>query len=96
VQLAVPLTALVVALGWLPILIRFLRAWRERSNPISFAICVLILMALYVPPYIASMLPSSWPVAAIVTIDFIACATFYAALYRAARRFPSTRASARN
>lgn len=88
---AVPIAALVVALAWLPVLLRFVRSWRARGNPISLAICVLVLMALYVPPYLASTLSRSWPVATVVAIDVIACSTFYAAIYYASRKFPDTR-----
>lgn len=88
---AVPIVALVVALAWLPVLLRFIRSWRARGNPISLAICVLVLMALYVPPYLASTLPRSWPVATVVAIDFIACSTFYVTIYYASRKFPDTR-----
>lgn len=83
--------ALVVALAWLPVLLRFVRSWRARGNPISLAICVLVLMALYVPPYLANTLPQSWPVATVVAIDVITCATFYATIYYASRKFPDTR-----
>jgi len=88
---AVPIVALVVALAWLPVLLRFFRSWQARGNPISLAICVLVLMALYVPPYLASTLPRSWPVATVVAIDVITCMTFYVTIYYASRKFPDTR-----
>lgn len=88
---AVPIVALVVALAWLPVLLRFVRSWRARGNPISLAICVLILMAIYVPSYLTSTLPPSWPVATVVAIDSIVCATFYATFHYASRKFPDSR-----
>lgn len=88
---AVPIAASVVALAWLPVLLRFIRSWRTRGNPISLAICVLVLMALYVPPYLVTTLPQSWPVATVVAIDVITCLTFYVTIYYASRKFPDTR-----
>jgi len=88
---AVPIVALVAALAWLPVLLRFVRSWRARGNPISLAICVLVLMALYVPPYLTTTLPQSWPVVTVVAIDSIVCVTFYATIYYASRKFPDTR-----
>ncbi len=72
-------------------LLRFFRSWRARGNPISLAICVLIARALYVPVYLTTTLQPSWPVATVVALDFIACATFYVTIHYASRKFPDTR-----
>lgn len=93
---AVPITALVCALGWLPVLLRFFRSWRARGNPISLAICVLVIYALYMPVYMTSTLKVSWPLATLVATDLIACLTFYATIYYAAQKFPETRSSGKN
>jgi uncharacterized membrane protein len=39
--------SLVLALAWVPVFRFFFRAWRERANPISLAICFLVLFAIY-------------------------------------------------
>lgn len=38
----------ILALAWLPILIKFFRNWRGRANPISLAICFIIAFAIYI------------------------------------------------
>ena len=91
-----PIAALVVALAWLPVLLRFYRSWRTRGNPISLAICVLVLAALYGPVYLTATLPVSWPVATVGAINFIACATFYVTIHYAAQKFPDTRTPTKN
>lgn len=80
-----------MALAWIPVLLRFFRSWRERNNPISMAICVLILFALYLPVYISYAFTLSWQTATIVALDIITCITFYVSFFFAARRFPDTR-----
>jgi hypothetical protein len=81
----------VIALGWLPVFLRFFRSWRARSNPISIAICVLILFAFYLPVYLAVTSVVSWPFATVVALDAIACTTFYVTFHFANRKFPDTR-----
>lgn len=88
---AAPIAALVVAFAWLPVLLRFYRSWRARGNPISLAICVLVLAALYGPVYLTATLPVSWPVATVGAINTIALLTFYVTIYYAAQKFPDTR-----
>jgi len=80
-----------LALAWLPVFLRFVRAWRARSNPISLAICALIFFAIYIPVYIAGMFPPSWPTATVLTIDALSCALFYVTFRYADRKFPDTR-----
>lgn len=87
---AVPIIALVTALAWIPVLLRFFRAWRARGNPISAAICVLVFRAFYGPVYLASTLRPSWPLATVAAIDLVACCTFYGAIYTS-RKFPDAR-----
>lgn len=38
----------VLALAWLPILVKFFRNWRSRANPISLAICFIVAFACYI------------------------------------------------
>jgi O-antigen ligase len=93
IQQAVPIAALIIALAWIPVLLRFFRSWRARGNPISLAICLLVIYALYAPVYLAFTLPPSWSIAALGATDFITCVTFYSAVYAAAKRFPDTRSA---
>lgn len=80
-----------VVLGWIPVLARFFRSWRDRSNPISLAICVLIAEALYLPIYLALERVSSWILATVCAVNMIVCGTFHAAFWWADKRFQSTR-----
>jgi uncharacterized membrane protein HdeD (DUF308 family) len=89
---AVPFAAAIaVALAWIPVGLRFVRSWRARGNPISLAICVLIVQALYAPIYLVTTFPASWPIATVIAINGISCATFYVAIHYASRKFPDTR-----
>jgi hypothetical protein len=83
--------AVAVALGWIPVFVRFFRSWRARGNPISIAICVLILFALYLPIYLPATSSMSWPFATVIALDAIVCMTFYVTFYYANRKFPDTR-----
>jgi hypothetical protein len=85
--------ALGVALAWVPILIKFFRSWRARSNPISLAICLLIGLAGYVPVYVAVMFASAsiWSIATVIGTDGIICFGFHGAVMWSAKRFPDTR-----
>src|SRR3990172_12157880 len=51
--------ALVIALAWVPVLIRFFRSWQARKNPISLAICILVTLAVYLPAYATLAVPPS-------------------------------------
>jgi hypothetical protein len=88
----VPLVgASAVALAWIPVLVRFVRSWRARSNPVSLAICALVGFAIYVPVYIASVPLPAWTLATVIAINVIACLTFYIAFWYARRTFSDTR-----
>jgi hypothetical protein len=88
---AVLVVALISALGWIPILFRFARAWRARGNPISFAIAILVLRTIYVPVYLVAFLEPSWPLAAATVVDFLVLAIFYAMIFYTERKFPDVR-----
>lgn len=89
----VPIAASVlVALAWLPVLLRFFRSWRIRNNPISFAICMLVLFALYMPVFaIASFDFQLWPLATILTLNTMVCITFYVTFRLSDRKFHDAR-----
>jgi hypothetical protein len=83
--------AAVVAVAWIPLLIRFFRSWRDRENPISLAICFLIIMASYTPLWVAVGPENPWSWAGLLVIDSLVCGSFYAALLMARRRFKDDR-----
>jgi len=88
---AVPSVAVAAALAWIPVFLRFFRSWRARNNPISLAICALILFVLYLPVYLAYTFTPSWPMATVFALDGLSCLTFYGTFFFASRRFPDTR-----
>jgi len=90
------IVALVIALAWLPVLIKFFRSWRERTNPVSLAICVLVGSSIYLPVYAALLLPASWPLATFLAVDGLACSSFYAAFWWTRKRFHDSRSDSRN
>lgn len=47
-SVALLVLSFVLALAWLPILVKFFRNWRGRANPISLAICFIIAFAIYI------------------------------------------------
>ena len=86
-----PIAAAIVALAWIPVFLRFFRSWRTRGNPISMAICVLVVYALYVPIFMTASLPPSWPPVTVIAVDAIVCMTFYGTFHFADRKFPDDR-----
>ena len=86
-----------IALLWLPILFKFIRAWHERRNPISLAICGLILFVMYrnvirtlADVYNYSPLLENTMVTG---THLLVCLNFYLAFYFTRRRFPDARSS---
>jgi membrane protein YdbS with pleckstrin-like domain len=46
-NLALLVTSAILAVAWIPVLVRFFRNWRTRANPISLAICFLVAFSIY-------------------------------------------------
>lgn len=94
-DLLVFLGTVVVALGWIPILLKFFRAWRTRSNPVSLAICGLIVFGVYsnVVTIAVSMTQGNMAVANTITWGFnvLSCVNFYFAFRWADKRFNNDR-----
>ena len=88
------IAAVVVALGWLPVFIKFFRSWQARTNPVSLAICILVALAIYLPTYAVLTLPPSWPLATFLTLDSFSCIAFYVAFWWSHRYFKSDRSRA--
>mgnify|MGYP001591707496 CR=1 FL=1 len=89
------LGALVVALAWIPIMLKFFRAWRQRSNPVSLAICGLIVFVVYsnvvmIATYLtqgnmAAAFASAWG------FNTLSCINFYFAFRWADKHFNTAR-----
>ena len=85
-----------IALAWLPVLLKFLRSWRERRNPISLAICLIVVLAAYVPVWVASDQIHPWSWLGVLVVDSIVCGFFYVAVAWSDRHFRSDRRSRNN
>lgn len=87
--------AAVLSIGWLPILIKFLRAWRARGNPVSLAICLVIILVIYTDVVSLALYAfngnPAWSMSAICGFNLLVCANFYVAIRWADKHFPNTR-----
>lgn len=89
--------AVVIAAAWIPIMQNFFRSWRARHNPVSLAICGIILHSIYANSVCVGMyafgVDLRWATIAICIVNALACGNFYLAMIWAERRFPSDRRS---
>lgn len=87
----------VLALAWLPIAVRFNRAWKDRKNPVSLAICAAVLLFAYTNILFAFALSSrsSWDFFAVAThvFDAIVVINFYVCFRWSDKKFHGTRDS---
>lgn len=93
---AVSLISCGIALFWLPITLRFYKAWRLRQNPISLAIAWLTMVVSYAHMIVgfdrAGGIPPIWILSLSVGLSATACANFYFAFFWAKKKFLSGRA----
>jgi O-antigen ligase len=78
----------VLAMAWVPVLLRFFRNWRGRANPISLAICFLVAFAIYI---CYAPLTDTDPVTMAVVIEAVnlaVCVFFYVSFGWAEKRWP--------
>ena len=80
-----------VSLAWVPVLLRFVRSFRERKNPISLAICLVIVLAMHTPLWVLFEPQAPWSWAGVIATSGIVCAAFHASFTLARRRFPNGR-----
>lgn len=92
---ALSIAAGFVAVLWLPILGKFFRAWRDRRNPVSLAIGLIIALMVYLSVLVvlvASFKSSFvWAVIVGLLFDFGICVNFYIAFRIAEKRFGAQR-----
>lgn len=85
-----------IALLWLPIAIRFFKAWRLRRNPLSLAITWMMLVASYLHTMVAMDETSAVLRSGIgVGLSAAACINFYLAFRWSAYKFRGQRRSDR-
>lgn len=84
-----------LTVAWLPIFVRFRRAWKTRKNPVSLAICAMISFLMYrtLVPVLVELNLGAWPVADDLTMLFNAFVllNFYLSFHWSAQRFPDAR-----
>lgn len=89
--------SIVLALAWIPLALKFQRAWRERKNPVSLAICLTMLLFTYANLVfmLAVTGQTSWRFYSIATRSFevAAIVNFYVAFRWSDTRFGGSRKS---
>lgn len=93
--MTLPLLFLLAAVGWVPILLRFYESWRDRRNPVSLAICALIIMVVYLGALFALHLlgeiTSVYVGWLLLGFDVLVCVNFYLSFAWSRARFKSDR-----
>lgn len=89
------LIAAVLSIGWIPILLKFYRAWNSRRNPVSLAICLVIAYLIYnnivdLAVYAFSGNPT-WSMGALNIFNMLVCVNFYVAIRWSNRHFSEAR-----
>jgi uncharacterized membrane protein len=83
------LVSIAVSLLWIPVLLFFFKNWRTRNNPISMAICGMVLFVIYSDALIwaAALLHSEVPFYVMQTAEICSIMFFYLSLRWAKKRF---------
>lgn len=92
---AIVIVSIVLAAGWIPLAVRFLRGWRSRKNPVSLAICAALCLFAYTNALFALVAidGASLQFLAIAThvFEVVVIANFYVAFKWSEKRFPDAR-----
>lgn len=87
---------LALAIAWIPLLVRFLRGWHNRRNPVSLAICATISSVIYgnVTTALLAMGQGAWQTVRILTVavNAFVVVNFYLSFHWS-RRFSDARRS---
>jgi hypothetical protein len=87
----------VLALAWIPLLVRFLRGWRNRRNPVSLAICATISALVYgnITTALTAMGQGAWETVRMLTVavNVFVVVNFYLSFHWSGHRFPDARRS---
>lgn len=88
VYVIIPIT---LALAWIPLLIRFLRGWHNRKNPVSLAICATITALIYnnVNTALTAMGQGAWETVRMlnVAVNVFVVVNFYLSFHWSGQRF---------
>jgi hypothetical protein len=84
-----------LSVAWVPLLVRFLRGWRSRRNPVSLAICATISALIYgnVTTALTAMGQGAWETVRTLTIavNAFVVLNFYLSFHWSGQRFPDAR-----
>lgn len=84
-----------LALAWVPLLVRFLRGWRSRKNPVSLAICATISALIYgnITTALTAMGQGAWETVRMLTVavNVFVVVNFYLSFHWSSQRFPDAR-----
>lgn len=84
-----------LALSTVPLLIRFLRGWRSRRNPVSLAICAMIAALIYgdITTALLALGQGAWETVRTLTIavNGFVVVNFYLSFHWSGQRFPDAR-----
>lgn len=73
-------------------MLKFFRAWRTRANPVSLAICGLILLLIYTNVLSIGVVGDAlWSTVLTLAFNVIICGNFYLAFRWSNKRFVDTR-----
>lgn len=85
----------VLAFAWVPLLVRFLRGWRNRKNPVSLAICATISALIYgnITTALTAMGQGTWETVRMLTVavNVFVVVNFYLSFHWSQQRFPDAR-----
>lgn len=88
----------ILAAAWIPLMVRFLRGWRKRRNPVSLAICATISAQVYAnvtATLTAAGLAARETVWALtMAVNVFIVINFYLSFRWASQRFPDARRDA--
>ena len=89
------IVSIVLAVAWIPLLIRFLRGWHSRKNPVSLAICAMIATSIYNCTTNALNVMGHGALEVVrmlaIAIQAFVIVNFYFAFHWSSQRFPDSR-----
>lgn len=87
--------AAILAIAWSPLVVKFYRSWHNRKNPVSLAICWMIIVVIYshLLYTLALSFEASFRWVSIIALGFslTACVNFYVSFYWSKKKFKDER-----
>lgn len=87
--------SIALAIAWVPILLRFVSSWRARRNPVSLAICGIIVLSVHANVIVMAVYAFNgspqWAALTVHIFNALVCLNFYLSFMWARKRFPDAR-----